>query len=269
MVVNKLFDLKEKVYIVAGGSGQIGFSISKALAEIGAMVAIVDLDIDNAKRKLKLCKNPNNISLYNADITNEKNIIDVYSSINHDFGKINGIINSFHYKGNSRKLDTDEEFFSSVENYPLSTWDKVHDVNLKGTFISCKSSIPFLKNGSGGVIINISSTYGIVSPNKNIYSKSSMSSPVSYASSKSGIINLSRYLAVYLADFNIRVNVLSPGGIYNNQDSDFIKKYEKLTPLKRMSNPEDYHGAIIFLLSEASSYMTGSNLIIDGGWTAW
>ena len=268
MVAEKIFNLKDKVFIVAGGSGQLGFSLSEVLSKMGAKVAIVDLDIENANEKIKLSSEKNIFTFY-GDITDEKNIREVYLSIYNKFGKLNGLVNSFHFKGNSRKLDTSENSFSAIEEYPISTWDKVHDVNLKGTFISCKLAIPFLKKLPNSSIVNISSTYGIVSPNKNIYSDSNLSSPVSYASSKSGVINLSRYLATYLAEYKIRVNVLSPGGIYNNQDPDFIKKYENLTPLKRMSNPEDYHAAMIFLLSNGSSYMTGSNLVIDGGWTAW
>ena len=115
----------------------------------------------------------------------------------------------------------------------------------------------------------VSSTYGIVSPNKNIYGDSGINSPVAYATSKSAIIQLSKYLATHLAEKNIRVNTLSPGGVFNNQSSEFIKNYEKLTPLGRMATVRDYDGPIVFLLSDSSSYMTGSNLVVDGGWTAW
>ncbi len=122
---------------------------------------------------------------------------------------------------------------------------------------------------NGGVIINISSTYGNVSANKNIYGTSGINSPVAYGTSKAALINLTRYMATHLADKNIRVNCLSPGGVFNNQSEEFLKNYTALTPLKRMAKAEDYQGAILFLMSESSSYMTGANLIVDGGWTAW
>jgi NAD(P)-dependent dehydrogenase (short-subunit alcohol dehydrogenase family) len=129
--------------------------------------------------------------------------------------------------------------------------------------------IPYLKENNGGVIVNVSSTYGNVSPNKSIYGDSGINSPVAYASSKAAIINLTRYIATHMAEHNIRANVLSPGGVFNNQTDEFHKNYTALTPLKRMAVAEDYQGAILFLMSNASQYMTGANLIVDGGWTAW
>ena len=118
-------------------------------------------------------------------------------------------------------------------------------------------------------IVNISSTYGIVSANKSIYGDSGINSPVAYATSKAALINLTRYMATHLADVGIRVNCLSPGGVFNNQAEDFLKNYCEKTPLKRMAKAEDYQGAILYLISNASSYMTGANLVVDGGWMAW
>ncbi len=132
-----------------------------------------------------------------------------------------------------------------------------------------QKAVPFMKLNGGGVIVNISSTYGNVSPNKSIYGKSGINSPVAYATSKAAIINLTRYLATHLAEYNIRANVLSPGGVFNNQSEEFLDNYKALTPLRRMANAEDYQGAILYMMSDASKYMTGANLIVDGGWTAW
>ena len=118
-------------------------------------------------------------------------------------------------------------------------------------------------------IVNVSSTYGIVSANKSIYGDSGINSPVAYATSKAALINLTRYMATHLVDDGIRVNCLSPGGVFNNQEEDFLKNYCEKTPLKRMANAQDYQGAILYLISNASAYMTGANLVVDGGWTAW
>jgi NAD(P)-dependent dehydrogenase (short-subunit alcohol dehydrogenase family) len=144
----------------------------------------------------------------------------------------------------------------------------VHDVNLKGSFLMAQAAIPLMKKAGGGVIVNISSTYGNVSANKSIYGNSGINSPVAYATSKAALINLSRYIATHFAEAGIRCNTLSPGGVFNNQSEDFLKNYTALTPLGRMAAAEDYQAAIVFLMSPGSSYMTGANLIVDGGWTA-
>ena len=132
-----------------------------------------------------------------------------------------------------------------------------------------KHIIPLFKNKKKGVIVNISSTYGVVSPNKHIYGDSGINSPVAYSSSKAAILNLTRYVATHYAEYNIRCNTLTPGGVFNNQSKEFVDNYTKLVPLKRMAIANDYQGAIAFLISDASKYMTGSNLIVDGGWCSW
>jgi len=267
-ILQKLFSLKNKHFIVAGGSGQIGFVISKAISEAGALVSIVDIDHELGLEKLKSYKNQK-VKLYKMNVCSKSDIVSKLKNIRDERGKIAGLVNCFHFKGNSRKLDPGSSFFTDFEKYSEDSWDLVHDVNLKGAFLMCQAIIPYLKESKSGTIINISSTYGIVSPNKNIYGNSGINSPISYATSKAAIIQLTRYLATHLTDYNIRVNALTPGGVENEQSQEFIENYCKLTPLKRMAKPEDYQGGIIFLLSDSSSYMTGSNLIIDGGWTAW
>ena len=198
-----------------------------------------------------------------------QNINESAKKIRKDIGQIDGLVNCFHYKGDTRKLNVKSNFFSTFSNYEEQAWVNVHNVNLKGSFLTSQAVIPYFEESRKGVIVNVSSTYGIVSPNKNIYGDSGINSPVAYATSKSAIIQLSKYLATHLAEKNIRVNTLSPGGVFNNQSSEFIKNYEKLTPLGRMATVRDYDGPIVFLLSDSSSYMTGSNLVVDGGWTAW
>lgn len=269
-ILEDLFSLKNEVVIVFGGGGQIGFEASKAICQAGAKVYIADYDKEQTLEKIKKFNSDTyNICFQHVDVSNKNSVSNVYKEVNDAEGKITKIVNSFHYKGDSKKLRLDSDFFTDLENYDLETWNRVHDINLTGTFITCQQSIPYFKKNNSGAILNISSTYGNISPNKNIYKNTKMSSPVAYASSKAGIINLSRYFATYLAEFNIRVNVLSPGGVQNDQDKGFIKEYSKLTPLRRMALPSDYLASIIFMLSNGSSYLTGSNVIVDGGWTAW
>ncbi len=271
-LVETLFGLKNKTIIVAGGAGQIGFSMCKVLADAGAKVIVADLDLEMAEDKITAVEDNDikaNLFAVKLDVSNEDEVVKFFNTIAEKFGSIYGLVNSFHFKGNSRKLDTASNFFADFENYPIEAWNLVHDINLKGSFLMSQKVTPFLKENGGGVIVNISSTYGNVSANKSIYGKSGINSPVAYATSKAGIINLTRYIATHLAEFNIRANVLSPGGVFNNQSEEFLNNYEALTPLKRMAVAEDYQGAILFLMSNASSYMTGANLIVDGGWTAW
>ena len=271
-LLTKLFDLKDRVIIVAGGAGQIGFSFCKILADAGACVIIADIDTEMATQKVAEQTDKNLIyrmHVYKLDVSKHEDITALYKEVRKAHGKIYGLVNSFHFKGNTRKLDTTSNFFAGFEDYPLEAWDAVHDINLKGSFLMSQCAVPYLKENGGGVVVNISSTYGNVSANKSIYGNSGINSPVAYATSKAAIINLTRYMATHLSEHNIRVNVLSPGGVFNNQAEDFLKAYTALTPLKRMANADDYQGAIVFLMSDASTYMTGANLIVDGGWTAW
>ena len=264
--VNDLFNLKNKNIVIAGGAGQIGFSFVEILSNTGANIILADLDVNLAKEKLSKSSLNSDIIIRKLDVSKKKSILKFADSIN--FDKIHGLINCFHFKGNSRKLDSSSSFFSGFEKYPEEAWDLVHNVNLKGTFLLSQALLDFMKDCNSS-IINISSTYGIVSANRTIYGNSGINSPVAYATSKAALINLTRYMATHLSEYKIRVNCLSPGGVYNNQSEQFIKNYCEKTPLGRMATAEDYQGAVIFMLSEASSYMTGSNLVIDGGWTAW
>ncbi|MDG1974759.1 MAG: SDR family oxidoreductase [Flavobacteriaceae bacterium] len=265
--VTELFSLEGKNIVVAGGAGQIGFAMVQILADAGANVCIADIDSEMAIQKIEKDSNiKDKVSVIKLDVSSSDSI----NSFDKELGaiKIHGLVNCFHFKGNTRKLDTSSNFFADFENYPEEAWDLVHDVNLKGSFLLSKKLLPKMKN-CNAAIVNISSTYGIVSANKSIYGDSGINSPVAYATSKAALINLTRYMATHLADVGIRVNCLSPGGVFNNQAEDFFKNYCEKTPLGRMANAEDYQGAILYLISNASSYMTGTNLVVDGGWTAW
>lgn len=271
-IVEQIFSLKDRVIIVAGGAGQIGFSVSTILADAGATVVIADIDTEMAQDKINSLGTAEYVVRMHPeklDVSDEAAIESFYRHVADQYGPIYGLVNSFHYKGNTRKLDTSSNFFAGFEDYPLEAWEKVHDINLKGSFLMSQKAIPYMKANGKGVIVNFSSTYGNVSANKSIYGDSGINSPVAYATSKAAIINLTRYIATHMAEYNIRANVLSPGGVFNNQSEEFLKNYTNLTPLKRMADAHDYQGAVLFMMSDASSYMTGANLVVDGGWTAW
>ncbi|MCP9236784.1 SDR family oxidoreductase [Lewinella sp. JB7] len=270
--IDKLFGLKNRTIIVGGGAGQIGFSFCRILAEAGATILIADVDVEMAQQKLSTVETDalrNRIHVFPLDVTKKRDVLDFFRRAGETYGPLYGLINCFHFKGNTRKLDTSSNFFAPLEEYPEEAWNMVHDVNLKGSFLMTQSAIPYLEQNGGGVIVNISSTYGNVSANKHVYGDSGINSPVAYGTSKAALINFTRYVATHVADKNIRANCLSPGGVFNNQSDEFIANYTKLTPLGRMASADDYQGAILFLMSDASAYMTGANLNVDGGWTAW
>lgn len=266
----ELFSLKNKVAIVTGALGLIGKNHCAALAEAGANIVVCDLDEDKCKKFASSL--PTKSIGVGVDITNKLSVENLRNKTLNEFGRIDILVNNAAINDMFENPQAAAEQ-SMFENYPLNMWQKSLDVNLTGTFL-CSQVIgsEMAKTGKGS-IINIASTYGLVGPDQSIYKKPDgtqnfYKSP-SYPATKGAIVNFTRFLAAYWGNKRVRVNTLSPGGVVNNQDDYFIKNYSAKTPLGRMAYPDDYKGAIIFLASDASAYMTGANLIVDGGWTAW
>lgn len=262
-----LFDLKGKVVIVAGAAGQLGTEYVRTLLNAGASVAAFDVKMDNPRGRLEDI-NSDLLLKVTVDITRreavEKGMEEVISLL----GNPNILINN---AAIDAPPNASEQETGPFETYPESSWDIVIDVNLKGMFLCCQVIGGHMAKTGGGSIINISSIYGILSPDQRLYEykEKPFFKPVSYSVSKSGVTNLTRYLATYWAKNSVRVNTLTIGGVFNNQDKIFLENYAGKVPLGRMANQDEYNGAILFLSSDASSYMTGSNLIIDGGFSAW
>jgi NAD(P)-dependent dehydrogenase (short-subunit alcohol dehydrogenase family) len=198
-----------------------------------------------------------------VDLTNKNSIKNMVAKTIRRYSKIDVLVNNAVNQGDARLRTT------PFEDFPLSNWNEAIAVNLTGVFLCCQEVGRVMVSQKRGVIVNIASTYGIVAPDQRIYGKSGQNSAAFYAATKSAIINLTRYLASYWSGGGIRVNTLTPGGVEKGQDPQFIKNYSQKTMLGRMAHKDEYVGALLFLTSDASSYMTGSNLIIDGGWTAW
>ena len=263
----KLFDLSGKVAIVTGAAGQLGGCYVSTLLEAGAFVAALDVRLERSKSKLNNIASDRLLSI-EVDITCRSSLKKGIDTILSRFGGINILINN-------AAIDTppnsDEQDTGPFETYPESSWQIMMDVNLKGTFFACQVIGGHMAKSGGGNIINISSLYGVLSPDQRIYEykEKPFFKPAAYSVSKAGVLGLTKYLATYWANHNVRVNALVLGGVFNNQDEAFIDNYITKVPLGRMAREDEYNGAILFLASDASSYMTGANIVIDGGFSCW
>ena len=262
----KLFNLSKESVFITGASGFLGLQYSNFLCQQGARVYAID--INENKKILDLKKKYKNFSFYKCNITSEKELLNLSNKI---FKKtaptvlINNAALDF-------SPDAKNDFIKPFEKYSNDAWKKTMSVNVDGVYLCCKiigSKMAKLKRGS---IINVSSIYGIISPDPKIYEnknkKKKFIKPIPYSVSKSAIINLTKYLAVYWAKKNVRVNNLILGGMKNKQNKTFIRNYSNRVPFGRMAKINEYNGPILFLSSNLSSYMTGSNLVVDGGWTS-
>lgn len=269
---NDVFDVEGKIVVITGGLGQLGRQFSNELLCRKAKLVILDLP---AKPDLSWCKerfNDEKFLYYCVDITKRESLEKALESVASCWGTPHAVINC---AALDSPPDSSADENGPFESYPVESWDKVMDVNTKGVFLVCQVFGGAMAKAGRGSIVNICSIYGLVSPNQTLYEYRAVRDgkpffkPVAYSASKSALVNLTRYVATYFAPNNVRVNLISPGGVFNNQDKEFLKQYCSRVPLGRMAREEEYNGAIIFLVSDASSYMTGSNLVIDGGWTAW
>ena len=258
------FNLNGKVALVTGAAGLLGLKHIEALTEMGAFVFASDISFQKKIKKIG-----SNICEINMDVTNEDSIKNALKIILDEKKKIDILINNAAINPtfeSSKKID-----FSRLENYALKEWNNQVNVGLTGAFLVSKLIGTQMAKNKSGVILNIASDLSVIAPDQRLYRNNGIDDslqpvkPVAYSVIKTGLIGLTRYLASYWADKNIRVNALSPGGVFNDHDLDFVSKISNLIPLGRMAHKEEYKGAVQFLCSDASSYMTGQNLVIDGG----
>ncbi|MEZ5008882.1 MAG: SDR family oxidoreductase [Chitinophagales bacterium] len=264
-----LFSLKNKTAIVTGACGLLGQQHCIALAEAGANVIVADIDQQKASA-LAAELNGNHLGL-SVNVTSKASLNQAKEIILEKYSQIDILVN------NAAVNDMFENpelsgFYSRFENYPLDSWTKSLEVNVTGVFLASQVFGSVMAEAGKGSIINIASTYGVIGPDQSIYvepgkEQQFFKSPA-YPATKGAIVNFTKYLAAYWGKNGVRVNTLSPGGVENGQEDWFIKNYSQKTLLNRMAQPQDYKGALVYLASEASSYMTGGNLIVDGGWTA-
>ena len=275
MKIQEKFDLTGRVAVVTGGVGLLGAEFCKTLAEAGASVAVVDLNASASQAVGETLARDGYQSLaLPTDITQPDSVSAAVETVLSTFGRLDVLVNS---AALDPKFDPDAVNKGitpgAFEDYPLDLWNAALNVNLTGMFLMTQACVkPMIAQGKRGSIINICSTYGLNGPDQRIYVKEGKRvafKPVYYTVTKAGVMGFTKYLAAYYAGTEIRVNALTPGGVFNNHEDYFVQNYSAKTILGRMAHKDEMNGALLFLASDASSYMTGNNVVVDGGWTAW
>jgi len=263
--MNKNFKIKGQSVVITGGAGLLGSMHAEAIAEIGGIPILFDSNFNTAKKiSEKIKKNYSTKCFsFKGDVTREKDIKNLVKFMIKKKLKFYGLINNVASNSAINKINKND-----LEKFSLKNWNSEINVGLTSSFLCSKIIGKKMVKNKKGVIINISSDLGIISPDQRLY-KNSFKKPVTYSVVKHGIIGLTKYLATYWAKEGLRANCLCPGGVHDNQDETFVNKIEKLIPMGRMANVSEYKGAIQFMISNASSYMNGATLIIDGGRTIW
>ena len=264
--ISELMSLKGRVAVITGGAGHIGSAMAEALAELGANIVIVDISLESCLLICKRISKDYNVSSLPlaADLAHEDQIRLIPQKVTDKFNRLDILVNCAAFVGTSNLPGWVVPF----EEQRSDTWKQALDVNLTAPLILTQACTPVLRESGHGSVINISSIYGIVGPNMQLYESTSMGNPAAYAASKGGLLQLTRWLATVLAP-DIRVNTITPGGVWRNQPEVFCNKYIERTPLNRMATEEDLKGAVAYLASDLSSYVTGQNIIVDGGYTTW
>ena len=275
--VRGLFDITDRVAVITGGGGMLGEKHAEAIAEMGGVPVLLDIDLRKAEACATHVSETYGVRALGieADITQADDVSRALSRALETFSRVDILINN---AANDPKVEgpgPSGGHWSRLENFPLEVWNRDIAVGLTGAFLCSKTFGAEMARRGKGVIVNVASDLGVIAPDQRIYREPDTLSdqqpvkPVTYSVVKAGVLGLTRYLATYWPDRAVRVNAISPGGVYTNQDEAFVQRLSNLIPLGRMAFKDEYKGAIIFLCSDASSYMTGANLVVDGGRTAW
>ncbi|MGB0680678.1 MAG: SDR family oxidoreductase [Polyangiales bacterium] len=275
------FRLDGQVAVVTGAGGLLGPHHCAALAEAGALVVAVEPDLERAAAAKRAASEAvvERIHPWALDVCDETAVQAACAAVAGRWGRVQVLLNNAALNDkvedpvSASSAASVAAHASALPNFPLALFERYLRINLSGTFLMCKHFGAHMAAAGGGSIINVASTYALVGPDQRLYrdrdGKQRFFKSVAYPASKAGVLGLTRALATYWGEQGVRVNTLTPGGVDGGQDADFAARYAARTPLGRMAQPEDYRGAVLFLASAASGYMTGGNLVVDGGWTAW
>lgn len=261
-----LFDLTGRTAIVTGGAGLLASEHAIALSSQGANVVLADFNEEKCIAAAQALQQQGvKVAAKYCNVTVKESWQTLVEDVVNEYGAIDILINNAGFTNQSKSANFDAGF----EDFPLEDWNAIMNVNLTGTFIGCQvAGKQMLKQGKGA-IVNLASLYGVVSPNHNIYPGTGISQPVAYSVSKHGVVGLTKYVATLWASKGVRVNAITPGGIFNGHKGLFLERFQQLNPIGRMSDKTELRGAVVYLASDASSHVVGHNLIVDGGWTAW
>lgn len=269
----KRFCLDKKVVVITGGAGLLGIQHAEAVAEAGGIPVLWDIDFEKANAQAQRIQKTYDVPAMGmvVDITDPECVKKGTNEILDKFSHINVLVNN---AANDPKMKSgQDDSWSRFENYTLESWNNDLSVGLTGAFFCSQVIGSWMAKNGGGVILNIASDLSVISPDQRLYRKEGVADdmqpvkPVTYSVVKHGLVGLTKYLATYWADKNIRVNAISPGGVYTNHSDVFVKRLASLIPMGRMARIDEYKATVLFLISEASSYMTGQNLVVDGGRT--
>jgi NAD(P)-dependent dehydrogenase (short-subunit alcohol dehydrogenase family) len=257
------FELKGKVTIITGACGLVGRAFSEACAQFGAHIVVADIPASDPQGFASMLEEKHGRKMlgFSLNVAEKQEVEALKTTSLEAFGKIDGLVNAHQNKSHLK--------FEPFELVSEENWDTVVNINLKGTFLMCQIIGSYMAERGEGSIVNIPSTYSVVAPNQNLYKGTSLGCPAAYSASKGGIDALSRYLASYWASKGVRVNQLTPHGVWNNHEKQFEENFARFSPMERLSYNHEVAGALIFLLSDASSYTTGANILAEGGWTVW
>ena len=261
-----LFDLSGKIVLLTGGAGLLGPEITEALLNHGASVIMADLE--EAKCESIISErgwDKKKVSGISLDVASSDSWKEGLEFVLETYGNVDVLVNGAASTNQSKTAN----FEAGFENFPEEDWDRIMDINLKGVYLGCQVIGKQMLQQGNGVIINIASLYGVVSPNHRIYPDTGIFQPVAYSVSKHAVVALTKYLGTLWADKKIRVNALSPGGVWNQHEGLFYERYKQLNPTGDMANKSDMSGGVVFLASDASKHVIGHNLIIDGGYSVW
>jgi len=275
--VSDSFRLTDRVVIITGGAGLLGVKHGEAVAEMGGIPVLLDVAAERAQKAADVISDTYNCPTLGLgiNITQLSEVQTALESVLERFGRVDVLINNAANNPKMERNDQGIEHWTHLENFPLHVWEADVAVGLTGAFICSQVFGSYLASHGGGVILNIASDLAIIAPDQRIYRQPGLPDheqpvkPVTYSVVKAGLVGLTRYLATYWADKDVRVNALSPGGIFAGQDDAFVQRLTNLIPMGRMAYQDEYKAAVVFLISDASSYMTGANISIDGGRTTW